>query len=537
MSKNLGILSVFVVVFLLTAGLSESGFLSAGNLQNLVQRASGYAILGIAMMFVIVTGGIDLSVGSLICLNACVLQWLLIQQGVPPVTGLLIILLLSVVIGLCHGLLVTKVSLQPFVVTLCGLLLYRGLARWMTGDQNVGWGGDIPELRKVATGGIPFGDTFVLPWPFVVMMVIAIVAAMFLHKTIYGRYLLALGRNEQAARYSGIDTNRMVIVAYVLCSVISAIGGTIMALYQSLIQPTAIGTFFELYAIAACVLGRCSLRGGQGYVFGVIMGAALLPLIRNSISFLGIGDQLEFGVIGIVILIGVIFDEIVRALAVMRREGLSVWEWATQIVTSSDNWNRAGRIAQVVSVILIVLAVIGVSDSALSLSSAETKRGSAVVSFTDAMKTYNEKAGRPAPTDLAMAESAFKSADRELKEDVRAFRKQQTELNTSQRAIRDNRDLTEAERQTAQAALNKTSQELTSQSVKLKALLKGIDDLKPVFDDWKKSVERYEFKTACHANIKQFVIWICVVCVILFVVGLGIRFLIKSKADKSVAVN
>jgi ribose transport system permease protein len=321
--KNLGILIVFIVVFAFTAIVSDEGFLGAYNLQNVIRRASPYAILGIGMTFVIVTGGIDLSIGSLICLNACVLQYLMIQQGIPIPVCLLVVLVMSAIAGLCHGLLVTKVSLQPFVVTLCGLLIYRGLARWMTGDSSAGWQGQIPNLRQVATGGIGIpGTGFTLPWPFVVMVIIAILAAIFLHKTIYGRYLLALGRNEQAARYSGINTAKMTILAYMLCSVIAGIGGTIIALDQSLIQPGPFGTFYELYAIAAAVLGRCSLRGGQGFIFGVILGAALLPLIRNSISFLGIGDQIEFGVIGVVILLGVIVDEFVRRFAIKRRATL-----------------------------------------------------------------------------------------------------------------------------------------------------------------------------------------------------------------------
>lgn len=331
--KNLGILIVFVLVFSLTAAASGDGFLSAYNLQNLIRRAAPSAILGIGVTFVIVTGGIDLSIGSLICLNACVLQLLMIQQGIPIPVCLAIVVFMSVAVGFCHGLLITKVSLQPFVVTLCGLLIYRGVARWLTGDKSVGWQDQIPNLRKVATGGldIPFtgqtgadgeviaGSAFSLPWPFIVMLVIAILSAIFLHKTIYGRYLLALGRNEQAARYSGIKTDNMVILAYVLCSLISGIGGIIIALDQSLIQPQPFGAFYELYAIAAAVLGRCSLRGGQGFIFGVVMGAALLPLIRTSISFLGIGDQIEFGVIGVVILLGVIVDELVRRFAMKRR--------------------------------------------------------------------------------------------------------------------------------------------------------------------------------------------------------------------------
>jgi ribose transport system permease protein len=482
-------------------------------------------------MFVIVTGGIDLSVGSLICLNACVLQWLLIQQGVPPITGLLIILLLSMVIGLCHGLLITKVSLQPFVVTLCGLLLYRGLARWMTGDQNVGWGSTIPELREVATYGISFpGTTFVLPWPFVVMIVIAILSALFLHKTIYGRYLLALGRNEQAARYSGINTSRMVVVAYVLCSVISAIGGTIMALYQSLIQPTAIGTFYELYAIAACVLGRCSLRGGQGYVFGVIMGAALLPLIRNSISFLGIGDQLEFGVIGVVILIGVVFDELVRTVAVMRREGVSVTKWIGKKFTSRDTWNGARKVVTATCAILVVLSLIAVADSARSLNAFKNIESTNAALANTALANYHSQPEKAAgETDTFAAD--YKKARLGLGADQRQLKKDRSELKTAQSKLSRSTDLEAAQRAAEQTKLDATVAELDSTESNLDDQAEKFEGLKEVFGEWEKSHEKFEFKTEKHPKIKSFAFWTGLPCGILFALSLGYSFLGKRKQE------
>lgn len=155
------------------------------------------------------------------------------------------------------------------------------------------------------------------------MIGLAIVAAIFLNKTIYGRYMLALGRNEQAARYSGIDTNRMVVLAYVLCSLIAGFGGILFALDSNSIQPDNFGSFYELYAIAAAVLGGCSLRGGQGSIFGVVIGAAILPLLRNSINLLGMPTTLEFAIIGVVILAGVIVDEVVKRIAAKRRSSLA----------------------------------------------------------------------------------------------------------------------------------------------------------------------------------------------------------------------
>ena len=211
-------------------------------------------------------------------------------------------------------------KLQPFVVTLCGLLIYRGAARFITDDQSQGFGSGFEGLRKIATGKIPLPfSEHTLPAPFVTMLVVAIAAAIFLNLTIYGRYLLALGRNETAARYSGINTDRMVILAYVICSVLAGIGGILFSLDLNSVQPSGLGEFYELYAIAAAVLGGCSLRGGEGTILGVIIGAAVLRVLYNAINILGIPTHLEFAIIGLVILAGVIVDEVVKRIAAKRR--------------------------------------------------------------------------------------------------------------------------------------------------------------------------------------------------------------------------
>src|SRR3712207_6534750 len=207
-------------------------------------------------------------------------------------------ILLSLAIGLAHGLLITKLRLQPFVVTLCGLLLYRGIARGITADQTQGFATGYKALRYLATGRpfsvpVPFlnwisegnwssvrTNPFTgaqtkldaiswvdVPMPFLIMIALAIVAAVFLNRTIWGRYLLALGRNEQAARYSGINTDSMTVLAYVICSLLAGFGGMLFIFDVNSAQPSDFGNFYELYAIAAAVLGGCSLRGGEGTIF------------------------------------------------------------------------------------------------------------------------------------------------------------------------------------------------------------------------------------------------------------------------------
>jgi len=319
--KVLGILGLLVAVCVITALVSDR-FLAADNLQNIARRSALFGIISIGAGFVIITSGIDLSIGSMICLVGCLLPWLLVDQGWSPWLAIPMLVAGSALIGLVHGLLITKLKLQPFVVTLCGLLLYRGATRGILQDQAPGFLGQYEGLRWLAQGALPLpGTDFDLPMPCVILAVVALLAAVFLNMTVHGRYLRALGRNEEAARYSGIDTDRMIILAYVLCSLLAGFGGMLFVMDVGSAQPVDFGSFYELYAIAAAVLGGCSLRGGEGSVLGILIGAAVMQVLRNAIILIeAISNKIEFAVIGVVILAGVIADEVVkRAIARRRR--------------------------------------------------------------------------------------------------------------------------------------------------------------------------------------------------------------------------
>ena len=318
MKKIIGILLLLVFVFVATAILSDV-FLDPYNMENLLRRTALFGIISIGVAFVIITGGIDLSIGSVVCLVGCGLPWLLMNQGVSVPVALFAIFGFSLAVGLLHGLLVTKVKLQPFVVTLCGLLLYRGITRGFTGDQSQGFETEFKDLRVLATGEVPiFG--FDLPMPCIFLVAVAVLAAIFLNKTIYGRYLLALGNNEEAARFSGIDVDKMVILAYVICALCSGLGGLLFVLDINSAQPVDFGNFYELYAIAAAVLGGCSLRGGAGTILGVVIGAALMQVLRNMIVLVDwIPTHIEYAIIGAVILAGVIADEYLKRAVARKR--------------------------------------------------------------------------------------------------------------------------------------------------------------------------------------------------------------------------
>lgn len=250
------------------------------------------------------------------------------QQRMSVPAALLSVLGIAAILGTIHGLLITRVHLQPFVVTLCGLLFYRGLSRQLVNDQAVGFGKEYADgLNQLGSGKWTLfhwqemgnAQSFGIPYPVFIFVAVAVLAAIFLNMTIWGRYLLALGRNEEAARFSGINTQRYTTLAYVLCTVAAAIGGMLFALNFNSVSPSSFGNFFELYAIAAAVLGGCSLRGGEGTIIGVVLGTAVMQMLNNMILLMKISDKLEFAIIGLVILMGVTGDELFRRFAARKR--------------------------------------------------------------------------------------------------------------------------------------------------------------------------------------------------------------------------
>jgi len=323
-AKIWGIVGLLVAICLYTA-FSSDRFLRVGNVENLVHRTALIGILSVGAAFVIITSGIDLSIGSVVCLVGVLLPYLLVQKEWSAAAGVATVMGISVSIGILHGLLITKMRLQPFVVTLCGLLLYRGVARGLTGDISQGFGLQFKGLRSIATERLPvFGsnpEVFHLPATTLILIIIAVAAAILLNKTIFGRYLMALGNNPEAARYSGINVDRTTLMAYVICSTLAGLGGMLYVLDINAAQPSDFGSSYELYAIAAAVLGGCSLRGGEGSILGVVIGAAVMVVLNNAINLVHPAYQnVEFAIIGGVILIGVIVDEVARRFVTARRE-------------------------------------------------------------------------------------------------------------------------------------------------------------------------------------------------------------------------
>ena len=302
--KDIGLLILILVVGTITAIINPL-FISPINLANTANLVGLFGIFSIGQAFVIVTGGIELSVGSIIALLGVLFVDLMVNHGVAWPLALVLMLALGLVMGLVHALLITKLQLQPFIVTLCGLLIYRGTARWYTADGTAGFGFGVsfPELEWLTTG-----RSFGIPHSLFALIVVAAVMWVVLHRSVFGRYLYAVGKNEEAARYSGIPTNRVVVASYMICGLLTAISAIFFAMYTRSISPSSHGNFYELYAIAASVLGGFSLRGGEGSLLGVVLGTILLQVLQNLVNLLGIPSSLNFAVMGSVILIGVLAD-------------------------------------------------------------------------------------------------------------------------------------------------------------------------------------------------------------------------------------
>jgi len=324
--RLLGVLLMVLVLYFTLMGVFEH----ARSLENhhvLARRLGFYGVLTLGVGVLIISGGIDLSIGALVALGA-VCFGMLMKGGtitvplwawtlhipvapVPPLLAGLCVLGGAALIGLIHGLFVTKLSLQPFLVTLCGLFMYRGLARWIADETSVRLPehADVDWLRWLLNSGQVAGVSHQL----LLLLLLAALAGLVLHGSVYGRYLFALGYNEQAARYAGIATDRYKILAYVGCSSLAGLGGVLFLLEVRTAQPTSAGSLLELYAITGAVLGGCSLRGGEGTIPGILLGAAVLPLLQQICNFSPyIGSNLEYTVIGAVLLVGTIADELLK---------------------------------------------------------------------------------------------------------------------------------------------------------------------------------------------------------------------------------
>lgn len=297
---NRGILTVLIILFVLLSIFSPV-FLSSSNLITLLQQVTNNMFIALAMSLVIITGGIDLSVGAIVALVGTLVAGLIINQGVPMVLAILLALAIGAIIGLINGLVITRFKLPPFIVTLATMNIARGAAYLYSGGSSLRITQDT--FNKIGT----YRLFDIIPIPIVYMIIFIIMFSTLLSKTKFGTGVYAIGGNREAARLSGINTNKIEINVYLISGFMAAFAGVVLAARMYSGQPS-IGQGYEMDAIAASVLGGISMSGGKGRISGTVIGALVIGIVSNGLNLLSVSSFWQLVVMGIIILAAVIVD-------------------------------------------------------------------------------------------------------------------------------------------------------------------------------------------------------------------------------------
>ncbi|ARF18087.1 ribose ABC transporter permease [Sporosarcina ureae] len=292
----IGLLLIVVII-----SIMSPSFLTLNNLFNVLRQVSINALIAFGMTFVILTGGIDLSVGSILALTGAVTAGMM-SGGMDPILAMLLGVLLGVLLGAINGLIIAKGKVAPFIATLATMTIFRGLTLVYTEGRPISGLGDSFTFQMLGKGYV-----FGIPFPVITMAISFAVLYFILKKTTFGRRVYAIGGNEEASRLSGINVDRVKIYVYSLAGGLTAIASLILTSRLNSAQPTA-GNMFELDAIAAVVLGGTSLTGGRGWIVGTLIGALIIGVLNNGLNLIGVSSFFQQVVKGAVILIAVLLD-------------------------------------------------------------------------------------------------------------------------------------------------------------------------------------------------------------------------------------
>ena len=295
---------IAVIVACIALSFATDAFATTKNLYNITRNVTFVAIIALGMTMVIITGGIDLSVGSVLCLCSMVLA-VVMHAGYSIYAGIAVSVLVALLVGLAHGLLIAYLNMPPFVVTLGTLSIARSLAMVASGNTVVFEFGPDHDTLLALGGGAIFG----IANPVIYMIVLGLITGFILRWTRFGRHIFAVGGNEHAATLTGVPVKRVKVVVYMLSALSAGIAGIVQTGWLGAVT-TNIGAGMELQVIAAAVIGGANLAGGSGTALGAIIGAALIEVIRNSLGLLGINAFWQGTFIGGAILLAVLFDRI-----------------------------------------------------------------------------------------------------------------------------------------------------------------------------------------------------------------------------------
>ncbi|MGF3056225.1 ABC transporter permease [Microbacterium sp. YY-01] len=300
-SLAFGTLLVLVLFF----SIASPNFFTWSNISGVLLSTAVIGILALGTTFVIITAGIDLSIGTGMALCAVMTGVFITNLGMPVIVGVLGGIGTGVVMGLVNGINVTYLRLPPFIATLAMMMIAGGLALVISGVKPIYFSSSAPDFKKIALGTLIPG----LPNAVLITAVLALVAFLTLNKTLLGRYTFAIGSNEEATRLSGVNTRRWTIFVYMFAGAFTGIAGVIIAARLDSAQPQ-IGMGYELQAIAAVIIGGTSLMGGRGSILGTVIGALIMSVLVNGLRIMSIQSEWQNVVVGVVILIAVFFDSL-----------------------------------------------------------------------------------------------------------------------------------------------------------------------------------------------------------------------------------
>ena len=298
--RNNWVTIVIFVVVVAAVLLFVPTFSQPANLLNVARQSSIIGVVAIGMTFVILTGGIDLSVGSVLALSGVVMA-MMINSGVDSTVAILVALLIGVVAGLINGIAVAVLKIQPFIVTLATMVSILGISLRVTNGGPQAFDNSAAIFNLLGSG-----DVFVLPGPFLVFLIVSAIGVLVLRYFAFGRYIYAIGGSFEAARLTGVPTRRTLIIAYAACGLAAGLAGVMTASRLGVGAPTA-GGLANLDAITAVVIGGTSLMGGTGGAIGTVFGALLLAVLSNLMNLMGIGPFDQQIVKGVVIILAVLF--------------------------------------------------------------------------------------------------------------------------------------------------------------------------------------------------------------------------------------
>lgn len=300
LKSNTGILCVMILIGI-TLSFMTPNFLTAGNIISVLRQISNNIFLALGMTLVIILGGIDLSVGSIVAMSGTLTVGFIVTNGVPMMPAILAGLALGTLVGLFNGFIVARFQVPAFIVTLSTMNMAKGIAYIYSGGRSTRITSDAYAM--IGTGYL-FG---VVPLPVVYMIILIIIFVILLNKTRFGTYVYAVGGNRESARLSGVPIKKVEILVFTISGFLAAFAGIVLSSRMYSGQPKA-GDGYEMDAIAACVLGGISMAGGTGHVSGTVIGAVVIGIISNGLNLIGVSSFWQLLVKGLIILVAVIID-------------------------------------------------------------------------------------------------------------------------------------------------------------------------------------------------------------------------------------